>query len=119
MGRSEGTGPPGARGAAGCAQAEDRRCVREPRSPAPGINADTNRRGDELLHVLTPTDSCRDRLAALLVWNDLSGLEQAIAVCRAQWKQIDLDVIRDWCERERGAEKYELFASRLADLGLR
>jgi hypothetical protein len=79
---------------------------------------DTNRRGDELLHVLTPTDSCRDRLAALLFWNDFSGLEQAIAVCRAQWKKIDLDVIRGWCERERGAEKYELFASRLADLGL-
>jgi hypothetical protein len=53
-------------------------------------------RGGERLHVLSPTDSCRDRLAALLFWRDLSGLEQALAVFRAQRSEMDLPLIRDW-----------------------
>ena len=78
----------------------------------------TDRRGDEVIHVLSPTDCCRDRLAALLFWNDFSGLEQALAVCSAQWNRIDLHAIREWCDRERQLPKFDLFANRLADLGL-
>jgi hypothetical protein len=44
--------------------------------------ATVERGGGERLHVLSPTDSCRDRLAALLFWQDFSGLEQALAVFR-------------------------------------
>lgn len=72
----------------------------------------TVRRDDQVLHVLTPTDWCRDRLAALLVWNDFSGLEQALAVCNAR-DDVDLEVVRDWCRRMREPRKWDLFASRL------
>ena len=44
----------------------------------------TVRRDNELVHVLTPTDSVRDRLAAFLFWNDWSGLELALAVADAR-----------------------------------
>ena len=79
----------------------------------------TETRGRERLHILSPTDCCRDRLAAFLYWNDFSGLEQALAVCRARWNGIDLPVVRDWCARERQGEKFDLFEKRLARLGLR
>ena len=73
----------------------------------------TEARQEDLLHVLTPSDSCRDRLAAFLYWNDFSGLEQALAVCRAQPDKVDLALVRTWCERERALDKYRLFEQRL------
>lgn len=76
----------------------------------------TIRRQGEVLHVLSPTDSCRDRLASFLFWNDFSGLEQALAVFRARRDEVDLRVIRDWCQRERQEEKLELFLERLRSL---
>lgn len=79
----------------------------------------TARRDGEVLYVLSPTDSCRDRLAALLFWTDYSGLEQALAVCRATWEDIDLPAIADWCRREGKQREHDLFAKRLADLALR
>lgn len=72
----------------------------------------TVRRHDEVLNVLTPTDSCRDRLAAFLFWNDFSGLEQALAVCRAR-SDVDLDVVRNWCRRSGHLEKWHLLKARL------
>ena len=56
----------------------------------------TVRRDDEVLHVLTPFDSCRDRLASYLDWNDLSGLEQALHVHRAHANDVDLARHREW-----------------------
>lgn len=73
----------------------------------------TMRRANQLAHVLTPTDCCRDRLAAFLFWNDFSGLEQALAVCHAR-PDVDLAIVRDWCERARHAAKWDLFAARLS-----
>jgi len=72
----------------------------------------TIRRGDELLNVLSPTDSCRDRLAAFLFWNDFSGLEQALAVCHAR-ADVDLDRVRRWCQRTGHRKKWELLKARL------
>ena len=72
----------------------------------------TARRDAERLFVLTPFDACRDRLASFLLWNDFSGLEQALAVFRAQRREISLKLIREWCVRERQAEKGELFTAR-------
>ena len=80
--------------------------------------ATVERGGGERLHVLSATDSCRDRLAALLFWNDFSGLEQALAVFRAQRSEIDLALIKDWCARERQPAAFEMFANRLGGLGL-
>lgn len=74
----------------------------------------TDRRHDEVLHVLSPTDSCRDRLASFLFWNDFSGLEQALAVLRARHAEVKLAVIEDWCRREGHGRKFELFATRTA-----
>ncbi len=73
----------------------------------------TVRRGDEVLYVLSPTDSCRDRLASFLFWSDFSGLEQAIAVFHARAHEVDLHVIEDWCRREGHSKKFGLFASRV------
>ena len=74
---------------------------------------DTHRRRREVVHVLTPFDSCRDRLAAFLFWNDFSALEQALAVARAKRDAIDLAAVERWCAREGNAEKFALFARRL------
>lgn len=79
----------------------------------------TSRRRRQVLHVLTPTDSCRDRLAAFLFWNDFSGLEQALAVGRARWADIDMEAIHAWCVRERQPAKLDVFETRLRELGLR
>lgn len=72
----------------------------------------TVRRGAEVLQVLSATDACRDRLASFLFWNDFSGLEQALAVLRAQRRKVNVALIREWCARERQAEKGELFFAR-------
>lgn len=73
----------------------------------------TDRREGELLHVLSPTDSCRDRLASFLFWNDFSGLEQALGVARTQRRKVDLAKIEAWCRKESHLEKFGLFRSRL------
>jgi hypothetical protein len=67
--------------------------------------------------VLSPTDSCRDRLASYLFWNDFSGLEQAIAVHQARAQEVDLTVIEKWCQKEGYPEKFALFSARLSELG--
>jgi hypothetical protein len=72
----------------------------------------TVRRDSEVLNVLTPTDSCRDRLAAFLFWNDFSGLEQALSVCRAR-SDVDLDAVRSWCRRTGHLKKWQLLKARL------
>ncbi len=73
----------------------------------------TARRDDEVLYVLSPTDSCRDRLASFLFWNDFSGLEQAIAVFQSRRSDVDLTIVEDWCRREGHSQKFDLFASRI------
>ena len=73
----------------------------------------TGHRDEEVLHVLSPTDSCRDRLASFLFWNDFSGLEQAIGVFHARTNEVDLNVIKDWCRREGHSQKFGLFATRI------
>ena len=73
----------------------------------------TFRRKKQLLHVLSPTDACRDRLASFLFWNDFRGLQQALDVYQAQHRKVDLDVVRSWCSRERQPEKFRLFKERL------
>lgn len=62
--------------------------------------------------MLTPQDSCRDRLASYLLWNDFSGLEQALAVHRAKPGEVDLSALRAWCRREGQAQKFELCEAR-------
>lgn len=73
----------------------------------------TLRDGDLLLHILTPTDSCRDRLAAFYHWKDYSSLSVAVAI--AGRNQIDLKRVRQWSKKEgvRSNTRSSLARSRL------
>lgn len=75
----------------------------------------TDRTVDGVLHVLTATDSCKDRLAAFLHWNDRAGLAQALAVARSVGEQIDFDSLAAWAESEGEGAKYREFTERLGE----
>ncbi|NIM18696.1 MAG: hypothetical protein GTO51_00375 [Candidatus Latescibacteria bacterium] len=70
---------------------------------------DTMQEKGLLLHIITPTDSCRDRLSGFLFWNDRGSLEQAVAVAGAQKERVDFEIIRRWCELEGRLEQYGEF----------
>jgi len=63
------------------------------------------------VRVLSPTDSCRDRLAAFYHWNDRQSLEVAIQIARRH--PVDLSAIRRWSRREGADEKLRIFVNRL------
>lgn len=65
----------------------------------------------QVLHILNPTDSVRDRLIAYYAWNDLACLRSAIAV--ALNNNVDLEFIRTWSQKENSLEKFEVFLRRL------
>lgn len=61
---------------------------------------------------LSPTDSCRDRLAAYFHWNDRQSLEAAVAIA---WRNdVDLERIRRWSAGEGHAARFEEFRRELA-----
>ena len=60
----------------------------------------TVRRSEQVLHVISATDSVRDRFMHYWAWNDYSGLVQAVAVAKAQRERVDLDSFRAWTEVE-------------------
>jgi hypothetical protein len=68
-------------------------------------------RGRRIL-ALSPTDSCRDRMAAFLHWKDRQNLETAIQI--ALRNDIDLARIRSWCSREGVPEGFDEFMRLLA-----
>jgi hypothetical protein len=70
---------------------------------------ETLRDGELLLHIIRPTDCCRDRLAGFLFWNDRGSLHQAAAVARAQRENVDIEAVRVWCESEGHMEKFAEF----------
>ena len=59
----------------------------------------------QVIRLLSPTDCVRDRLASYIHWKTRDCLEQSILVARHQ--KVELERIKDWCEREGG---YEAFA---------
>lgn len=73
----------------------------------------TERRSRTVLYVLTPTDCCKDRLAAFIHWNDRSGLEQAIAVAQAVRDEIEFADLAAWADAEGGSENYTEFRQRI------
>jgi hypothetical protein len=60
---------------------------------------------------LSPTDSCRDRLAAYFHWNDRQSLEVAVAI--ASRNRVDLDRIRRWSRGEGHSTRFEEFRREL------
>lgn len=65
------------------------------------------------LRLLTPTDCIKDRLAAYYHWNDRQGLNQAIAVAKAQ--SIKLEEIKTWSIREGMKDKLQDFLDGLKE----
>lgn len=64
----------------------------------------TDRRGDQLLRVYTPTDVVRDRFLHFWTWHDRTALEAALAVGRARRSELDLDGFQLWAQREIAAD---------------
>jgi hypothetical protein len=80
----------------------------------------TERRADELLHILTITDCVRDRFMHFWAWNDRSALELALEVARRHSERFDAGAFRAWAAAEHVAdssypqEKVDEFFRRLA-----
>ncbi len=78
----------------------------------------TERRADEILQVLSPTDAVRDRFMAFFAWGDLAALKAALAVAWAIGDSFDLPAFERWAasESDRDAsyprERLALFLER-------
>lgn len=69
----------------------------------------TERRENELLHILTPTDVVRDRFLHYFAWSDLSAYAAALAIARAMRDRVDWNAFEMWARREAEADRsYEL-----------
>jgi len=65
------------------------------------IRHDTVLRSDgSVLHVLSPQDSVRDRLAHFIHWNDRTALGAAIGVAAGHADRITMPEIERWAQRE-------------------
>ena len=79
----------------------------------------TERRDEEALHVLPPTDCVRDRFIAYYAWGDLSALASALHVARATADRFDERAFVAWARREATANigydiaRLDLFLARL------
>ena len=56
---------------------------------------------------LSPTDACRDRLAAFYHWSDRQSLQSAVEI--ALRHRVNMAAIRRWSEREGHPERFEEF----------
>ncbi len=77
------------------------------------------RSGRRIVRMLSPTDSCRDRLAAFFHWNDRQSLTAAVQI--AMRNRVVMERIRRWSDREGALDKFEEFraAIRAARKGAR
>jgi hypothetical protein len=64
----------------------------------------TERRGDEVLHVLSPTDVVRDRFLHFYAWSDPSAYVSAATIGRAMYDLVDWAIFEDWARREAAAD---------------
>jgi hypothetical protein len=60
---------------------------------------------------LSPTDACRDRLAAFYHWSDRQSLAAAVAIARRH--RLRLPVIERWSDREGHRARFDEFRSAL------
>lgn len=68
--------------------------------------------GRSSVPALSPTDSCRDRLAAFYHWGDRQSLDVAIAI--AVRHRINLRLVRSWSDGEGAAAKFKEFEGEIA-----
>lgn len=59
-----------------------------------------------ILHLLSPTDCVKDRLAAYIHWGLRDNFRQALLVAKRQKNLIDFNNLAAWCDREKGTEAY-------------
>ena len=91
--------------------------VEFPRGPL-SIGDDTNIRparlrvGGAVIAALSPTDSCRDRLAAFYHWSDRQSLRSAVEI--ALRERVNMMAIRRWSEREGAPDRFEEFRNEVA-----
>lgn len=67
--------------------------------------------GNRAIRMLSPTDSCRDRLAAFIHWRDRQSLRTAVMI--ALRNPVDLEKVRAWSNQEGFPEDFETFARAL------
>ncbi len=65
----------------------------------------------ERLFLLSPTDSCRDRLAGFYHWNDRQALDVAVRI--AARHRVDFEKIKSWSEQERALPRFKVFLEEL------
>ena len=70
--------------------------------------------GNRTVLALSPTDSCRDRLAAFFHWNDQPGLKAAVQI--ALRGKVDLERIRAWSIEQRSGDRFEVFLKEIERL---
>lgn len=73
------------------------------------------KRGQRQLRILTRFDCVRDRLSHFYYWKDFTALNAAVAVAAENPREVDLDRLRSWTEREGAAllEGFDVFKRRL------
>ncbi len=67
----------------------------------------THWKGDLVLHVLSPTDCVKDRLAHAIHFHDPNAARQAAEVARLH--VVDMNEIKRWCEDEGGMQSFNYF----------
>ena len=67
--------------------------------------------GESRVLALSSHDSCRDRLAAFIFWNDRQSLEAAVEI--ALRNDLDMKAIRRWAATEGGEERFEEFLAQV------
>lgn len=60
-----------------------------------------------ILHLLSPTDCVKDRLAAYIHWQLQANFRQAVLVAKRQKDRIDFKNLAAWCDREGGTSAYQ------------
>lgn len=68
---------------------------------------ETRHKDDRILHIISPLDSVKDRLASAIHFRDLNSARQAAEI--AKLHKINLQAVKTWCEAEGGITTYELF----------
>ena len=64
--------------------------------------------------MLSPTDSCRDRLAAFYHWDDRQSL--TVAAWIAARNRVQLTTLKQWSTAEGAAERFEEFVEEIAKI---
>jgi DNA polymerase III sliding clamp (beta) subunit (PCNA family) len=69
------------------------------------------------LHVLSPSDCVKDRLADYVHRRSRTYFDQAVLVCQHQPGRVDLGQVERWCEAQGATAAFEELKRHLADSG--